>query len=385
MFEIWQDLKLSFNQFINLVHNYINLISREPQITDFDRLLVPAYYAEKNIFYKYFQTKLRADKVPQFEKKLPGSLWAITSFFNPSGYNNKYTNFKFFRESSKKQGLKLIVVELTFNSDHFEIQDEDAEKVIRIKGSDENIMWQKEALLNIGIKHLPDECDKVAWLDSDIIFYNDNWIINSSKLLEKYNVIQGFSTAINLKKNSYSTQKNLCFDKEKIMRSIHSLGRGLSYFGKEELEKDLNTNLCGISGYAWIIRREILEKSEGFFDQMILGGGDLMMVYAFYGYPWKKLDCILPTKVLQNAERWSRNMSKLTNASVYFCPGIIFHLWHGKTENRNYLNRWNAFLDFDPNKDIIKSPEGIYSWSPGKEIEQETAKSYFNSRKEETE
>jgi hypothetical protein len=361
-------------------------INREERLSiDFDNFLATVYGTEEEKFNKYLNSRLRGSTIPKFYKRLPGTFWAITSFFNPSVYKNKYTNFKFFRESSKKQGLKLIVVELTFNSDDFEIQDEDAEKVIRIKGSDENIMWQKEALLNIALKQLPNDCDKVAWVDSDLVFHNHNWVQDCSELLENFNVIQTFSTALNLKKNSYDPNNVTHFCNEKIEKYYHSLGRGISLFGKEELLKDFDSTYCGIPGYAWAIRREIIEDVGGFFDQMILGSADLMMAFAFYDCSWNTTNPRLPEKLIQKAELWENKTSKLTKASVYFCPGIITHLWHGKKSKRNYRNRWNDFLDFDPSKDIIKSSEGIYSWAPGKGIEQGKAKSYFNSREEETE
>ncbi|MGA2775018.1 MAG: hypothetical protein ABSE81_03020 [Candidatus Omnitrophota bacterium] len=47
-------------------------------------------------------------------------------------------------------------------------------------------MWQS---LNIGLKHLPPECDKLTWLDCDIIFKNDHWIEGTSAALEKYIVV----------------------------------------------------------------------------------------------------------------------------------------------------------------------------------------------------
>jgi hypothetical protein len=55
------------------------------------------------------------------------------------------------------------------------------------------MMWQKEAMLNIALKRLPPECDKITWIDSDIIFENDQWIEQTSSLLEYYRVVQPFS------------------------------------------------------------------------------------------------------------------------------------------------------------------------------------------------
>ena len=117
----------------------------------------------------------RVKYVPQkTSKELLGSFWGITVFFNPAGYKNKYENYRIFRDSLKRQGLKLLAVELSFG-DRFELKSTDADLLIQIKGDSRNIMWQKERMLNIGLDKLPKDCDKIAWLDCDVIFKNNNF------------------------------------------------------------------------------------------------------------------------------------------------------------------------------------------------------------------
>ncbi|MEI6850247.1 MAG: hypothetical protein WCK29_04375, partial [archaeon] len=147
--------------------------------------------------------------LPQFPKKLPGSFWGISTFFNPTGYKNKYENYKLFREASKAQGLKLCVVELAFDDAPFELTKKDAEILIQIRGNKNNIMWQKEAMLNLGLKNLPRDCDKIAWIDCDIIFKNENWVAETSKLLEKYNVVQPFKYVLRMAKGRKNLSNNL--------------------------------------------------------------------------------------------------------------------------------------------------------------------------------
>ena len=131
-------------------------------------------------------------------QSLPGSFWGMTTFFNPTGCKNKLENYKKFRESSKKQGLNLLTVELAFNGQPFELAKDDAEMLVQVRSN--SIMWQKERLLNIGLKHLPEDCDKVAWIDCDLIFKNDNWVKEASNLLEKYAAVQLFSFLVSLPK-----------------------------------------------------------------------------------------------------------------------------------------------------------------------------------------
>ncbi len=125
---------------------------------------------------------------PQIPKKLAGTFWGVSVFLNPAGYKNKIKNYRLFRQSSKKQGLNLLTVELAFGKAPFELKKEDAEILIQLKT--DQILWQKERLLNIGIKNLPSDCDKFAWIDADIFFLNDKWIEQTCDLLEKYAIVQ---------------------------------------------------------------------------------------------------------------------------------------------------------------------------------------------------
>lgn len=126
--------------------------------------------------------------------------WGITCFFNPVKYKNKYQNYRIFRDNSRRQGLKLVAVELTFDSSDFELNKMDAEILLQIRGGKDNILWQKERLLNLALQKLPPECTKVVWIDCDILFNNDNWVSETSKTLDTYKVIQPFQTIVRLNK-----------------------------------------------------------------------------------------------------------------------------------------------------------------------------------------
>ena len=91
-------------------------------------------------------------------------LWAITSYFNPVGFDHCWSNYQIFREYLD---VPLATAELSFGGD-FVLKDSDADIVLRLKAED--VMWQKERLLNLIVQCLPEECDQVAWIDCDIIF-----------------------------------------------------------------------------------------------------------------------------------------------------------------------------------------------------------------------
>jgi hypothetical protein len=80
------------------------------------------------------------------------NLWAITSYFNPMRYRRRLLNYRHFR---RWLTIPLATVELSFQ-DGFELQQGDADLLIQLPGQD--IMWQKERLLNLALMALPSTC-----------------------------------------------------------------------------------------------------------------------------------------------------------------------------------------------------------------------------------
>lgn len=348
-----------------------------------ERILYPAFDGDEKMFQRYIDFRLGRISVPTFSKKLPGTIWAITTFFNPAKYKNKYENYKKFRESSKRQGLKLLTVELRFDNEAYEIQDEDTDILLRLQGCEENILWQKEALLNIAVENLPSDCDKVIWLDCDLIFHNDNWVKETAELLEEYNVVQPFSSIVRLKQDIDSSDLLGKFDYDYNDNGVfHSAARGAASFGVKILSDPVYKNR-GSVGYAWAIRKTILDKVK-FFDLMILGGADSVIGYAAFGEEWAMSRHYLPSKLKEMNDEWSEKFYAQTQGSVFYTNGLVDHLWHGDQEDRNYNERYQILRsnDFDPDEDLKRSNSGLLEWNTSKVKLKEGAKQYFHIRKE---
>ena len=59
-----------------------------------------------------------------------------------------------------------------------------ADILVQIHGGD--VMWQKECLLNIALQRVPKNCDKIAWLDCDIVFGSNDWAEQASHALDSF-------------------------------------------------------------------------------------------------------------------------------------------------------------------------------------------------------
>jgi len=326
----------------------------------------------------------KSNKIPKFPKKLPGTFWGIVPFFNPAKYKNKIKNYRKFRESSKKQGLKLLTVELGFDN-KFELTKNDADILIQINGSEKNIMWQKERLLNIGLKHLPKDCDKIAWLDCDIIFENDDWIKETSKLLEKYIVVQPFDKVVLLPKNKNPKNFPSSEIENKIIKGFNEGKYNInfaSYYNEVKDKKLVLKNLKYHVGFAWCIRRKALKNN--FYDRCILDGGDRVIAESFLagkrGQFWQT------SKFLErDIKKWQIQTYKNVLGSISYVKGTIHHLWHGSIENREYKTRQKILkkFDFNPRTDIKLDRVNCWVWASNKPHLHKQVKEYFSFRKEE--
>ncbi len=312
-------------------------------------------------------------KPKQHPQRLPGSFWGITTFFNPQGYKNKLKNYLAFRDSSKRQGLKLLTVELAFDEKPFELGEKDTDILIQLRTN--AVMWQRECLVNIGIKKLPKDCDKFAWVDCDIIFENNNWIKDTSDLLEKYYVIQPFSSATMTSKNSKKIN-NISVNSAVFKITKEGIG----------IIKDFNIEITGHTGFVWAGRKNIFNKF-GFYDKCVMGGCDRYMILSFYNLLSKKASIFRCQSVVEDVLKWGEKVGQVINGSVFFTPGNIIHLYHGSLKDRRYsvrdiiLNKYK----FDPRIDVKKDENGILAWNSNKKDFHEIVRKYFWVRNEEGE
>lgn len=94
-------------------------------------------------------------------------LAVVTAYFNPCNYSSHRSKYGRFRRHLAP--VDLFTAELSFDG-NFVIEDS-----IRFSGTASNVMWQKERLLNLVVERLPDKYDKIAWIDADLMFCNDDW------------------------------------------------------------------------------------------------------------------------------------------------------------------------------------------------------------------
>ncbi|MBU2102683.1 MAG: hypothetical protein KKF80_04740, partial [Candidatus Omnitrophica bacterium] len=276
---------------------------------------------------------------------------------------------------------KLLSVELAFGDRPFELTCDDADILIQRRTDENNILWQKESILNVGVQHLPSDCDKVVCLDCDIIFNNNAWIAETSCLLEAYVAVQSFSFAVRLPKGVYS------FSDEEIKNLpqgyIPGGGGNLPSFS---FAKRVSIPLAGRPGGAWALRRSFLVKHP-FYDRFILGGADAGMAHAFCGdfRNNEQVRSHYNPQTYAHYLRWAEEMYSDIQGSYWYAGGVIMQLWHGDTAERLYKCRdlLLRVLEYDPEEDVRVSEDGFLEWASDKPKLHGAVKEYFRFRGEE--
>ena len=304
-------------------------------------------------------------------------LWAITSYFNPVGYTHRRANYRLFR---KHLAVPLVTVELSFNG-RFELTREDADILVQIRGS--HVMWQKERLLNIGVKWVPSACDKIAWLDCDIIFGSDEWVERAIRALDEFSLVHLFQERHDLTRDAKPDQLSSWEIPPTSQSVLYKIAR------REATPEDLflaNAPLerRSSAGLAWASRRDVLEK-HGIYDACILGSGDRAILCAALGkFDYGARALLMNPRRIEHYRLWAQPYFEAVRDRVGFIQGRLFHLWHGEIKDRQYETRHRRLeeFDFDPFTDIALARGGCWCWNSDKTELHAFARAYFESRHE---
>ena len=242
-------------------------------------------------------------------------------------------------------------------------------------------MWQKERLLNIGFGHVPSTCGKVAWLDCDVIFESDDWMVRASQFLDQCAIVHLFDERHDLAPDARTDRRPTPNTEATAFSSIYKIATGRAV-PDEFRQLGVVGALRSTTGLGWAGRREVLDR-HGLYDACIAGSGDKANACGALGRPG---DAIVAHRM--NARRaehyraWARSFSDSVRGAVGYVPGRIFHLWHGDLTNRRYAERPSWLEHFDPFTDIERGRNDCWQWCSNKPDLHATLRRYFESRRE---
>lgn len=262
----------------------------------------------------------------------------LTAYFNPCGWEIRKSNYVKFRERMRKLGCEVFVAELSFDG-RWEVEEGGAEHVFRFHGdAGRSVLWQKERLLNCLLERLPAEYNAVAWIDAEILIYDDDFLDRLKAKLQTCNAVQLFETATTLP--PHGDEPAL------VAKSVCVEGGGWS------------------PGYGWAYRREVLDAAGGFFDAGVLGHGDqYIAVAAGCRIEQRKLLDSMTQGFRDRYEQWAAKFREKAEGVVGYLPINVRHLWHGKRGDRKWTERQETLREFDPTTDVMIGESGVWEWT----------------------
>lgn len=328
-------------------------------------------------------------------------LWLVTAYFNPQHYQNRLENYHRFVAPIHQAGMNLITVEYALDEDWFELPP--GSNVVQVRGQD--ILWQKERLLNLGIAQLPTNARMVAWVDCDLLFANPDWAVETAALLKQNAAVQLFERAVWLASGTTSAT-----DADMTHPSF-----GFIHVHDPNAMRQGHEKYYGHPGFGWAFNCDLL-KQHGLYDTAIVGGGDYVMARAMRGdlnsysvpgmfrpgvedFPsrvkyriarqflflgWLDKPADGYELIYNYAKVWGQKFYADVQGRIGYTPGVVLHLWHGSFERREYKTRYSLLADhrFDPLSDIRIGSNGCWEWASDKSALHDGMQNYFLRRKE---
>jgi len=274
----------------------------------------------------------------------------ITTHYNPIGFHRLRETW---HEWQPTMG-EVITMELVIGGEP------EIPGSVAIQGTDANVLWQKERLINLAIERLPANVRTVAWVDHDIVFEDHRWLVDAQRMIDKgMDCVQPFTNI------QYQGKDG------KVIRTATGAASVSLAGGRPDTGP----------GAAWVASRQWLKRIGGLYDRNIVGGGDATFFEAV-----SKQRSWYRDRQPQASKKHLGDWIDSVGSVKYGClPGTIRHLWHGDFANRQYVSRDAILMQFgfDPMRHIEIDANGLLAWTDAASPEFRAAVAgYFAGRRE---
>jgi hypothetical protein len=333
--------------------------------------------------------------IPQLPHR---DLKVVTMVSNPIRFKTRYNLYRRFAKHMHDSGVDLVTVEVQQGQRPFCVTEADNPNHIQLRTYHE--LWLKECALNIAAKHLyalyPD-WKYMAWIDADISFFNAGWAAETLSMLQRFRILQLWTTAIDLdyNMNPLQTIRSFAWCYRESLKNPESMGVKVN--GKQEYNvgiPDWKMYAALVkpfwhSGFAWAIRRETYEDlggayDSGIFETGILGSGDHHMALAFIGEVTRSMPKDVGSRYMDLLLEYQNRCDKHVQHDIGYIDGGIAHYFHGSKKNRGYRTRWQILAEnkFDPTYDLKRDKNGLFMLTDRNIKLRDDIRNYFESRNE---
>lgn len=280
----------------------------------------------------------------------------ITPHFNPTRSKRLAGTHSQWIESLGKLASLVTCYELVFDDREPEIP---GSRVIR-GTSERNLMWQKEALVNLALRECDEDVQYFGWIDHDLVWdQGRHWL---SEAIERIDTDTPFVQL-------FSEVQHLNRDGSIVSNALSRVAGGIK-----------------APGGAWLANRHILDSMGGLYDRAIVGGGDEWCWCGFNGSvgPNHNVMRMTLTRPMFLSICDYIRAGQNAKASTGCIDCTVSHLWHGDEANRQYHSRTEILkrYDYDPAADVQLNDDGILEWASDKPGLRLAVKRYFESRKD---
>jgi len=285
--------------------------------------------------------------------------------FNWCNYVNPVRNLNRYLLQMDTVGLPVFGMELRLDS-NFETKNRKNWKQLKV--SQEHILFQRESCINLIEKFIPSQFTKIAWIDPDLHFTNQNWYEDTSKKLDKFKLVQLFDSYIATDRygrytNEIPSMMKMGGPTKKIPGRVH----------------------IGQPGAAWAARREFW-KHGGLYHYSVMGGGDTALIYSLYDEindpSVMEMSGIFDINHPRLYRNWKDGLTSYVNKEVSYTPGKIVHEWHGDRTGRNYGKRYDLIKNMDREKCLTIGSQGLTEIVNVNQYVYQNIFDYFKNRNE---
>jgi hypothetical protein len=220
---------------------------------------------------------------------------------------------------------------------------------------------------------LPESAQRIAWLDADIEFRNDGWVMDTLHALEQYPVVQPWSEALDLGPDG----SPMLIKGKHVQTSFCKIWRQNGRIRPEPYD-------YAHPGYAWAARRSTLNELGGLIETCGLGAADHQMAMGMTGQIEHAIHGQTTPDYQAHIRLWAERAERIVGGKLGFCQGVIEHGFHGQKSKRQYNGRWQILIDnsFAPSSDLIKNTMGVLEFAGNKPKLEMDVDRYYRSRDE---
>lgn len=294
-------------------------------------------------------------------------LHVVTAIFNPIGWESRIRLYREFEKHMLASGVRLTTVECALGDRAHVLGGESAVNHVAVRTN--TLLWNKENLINIGIARLPEDWKYVAWIDADVKFRQQDWAANTVDQLQQYNIIQPWSDCYDLGPNGQHAEHHRSFCRQWWRGA--PIGSRCYAFAHP--------------GYAWAATRNAIEALGGLVESAALGAGDHHMALALIGKVKMSIPGGVTAGYMRPLIQWQQRAARHINENIGYLDGsTIEHSWHGRKDDRKYIQRWEIITknEFDPDADLKRNIWGVLELTGNKPHLRHDVDVYFRQRNE---